>query len=62
MAVCTWRLLMDNLTGIYVELSFLDTALNQGQGLVMLAVFGLHSKAMFGPLFNWLVDISVIRL
>ncbi|XP_026292072.2 integral membrane protein GPR155 isoform X1 [Frankliniella occidentalis] len=52
MAVCTWRLVMDNLTGIYVELAFLDVALNQGQGLLLLAVFGLHSKAMILPLVN----------
>lgn len=52
MAVCTWRLVMDNLTGIYVELAFLDVALNQGQGLLVLAVFGLHSKAMILPLLN----------
>lgn len=53
MADCTWRLVMDNLTGIYVELTFLNVALNQGQGLLLLAVFGLHSKAMMSPIINW---------
>lgn len=68
MAVCTWRLVrLDNLTGIYVELAFLDVALNQGQGLLLLAVFGLHSKAMISPLINiirgmWTNDEQEIQL
>lgn len=68
MAVCTWRLVrLDNLTGIYVELAFLDVALNQGQGLLLLAVFGLHSKAMILPLINiirgmWANDEQQIQL
>ena len=58
---------MDNMTGIYVELTFLDVALNQGQGLLLLSVFGLHSKAMILPLLSkwqeiWLSEESEIQL
>ncbi|XP_017059081.1 integral membrane protein GPR155 isoform X1 [Drosophila ficusphila] len=39
LAVSVWTLVMEGMSGIYLELSFLDAFLNFGQGLIVLAVF-----------------------
>ncbi|KQS44025.1 integral membrane protein GPR155 isoform X2 [Drosophila erecta] len=39
LAVSIWTLVMEGMSGIYLELSFLDAFLNFGQGLIVLAVF-----------------------
>lgn len=43
---------MEQLTGIYAELAFLDVALNFGQSLIAFAIFGLD--AGLGKLGCWL--------
>lgn len=45
---------MDKLSGIYIELVFLDGFLNFGQGLFSFAIFGLDAKYVLMPLQQWL--------
>ena len=45
---------MERMTGIYVELVFLDGFLNFGQGLFTFAIFGLDAKYVLMPLQKWL--------
>ena len=53
-ALCIWTLVMERMTGIYVELVFLDGFLNFGQGLFTFAIFGLDAKYVLMPLQKWL--------
>ncbi|XP_073838455.1 integral membrane protein GPR155 homolog anchor [Musca autumnalis] len=39
LAVSIWTLIMEGMSGIYLELSFLDAFLNFGQSLIVMAVF-----------------------
>lgn len=48
-ALCIWTLVMDGMSGIYLELVFLDGFLNFGQGLFSLAIFGLDAKYVLMP-------------
>ena len=41
---------MEEMSGIYVELAFLDASLNFGQSLIVFAVFGLDPKCVIRPL------------
>ena len=41
---------MEEMSGIYVELAFLDASLNFGQSLIVFAVFGLDPKCVVRPL------------
>jgi len=44
---------MEDLSGIYVELIFLDAALNFGQGILSFMLFGLNTKRVVMPLKKW---------
>lgn len=44
---------MEDITGVYVELLFLDTSLNRGQSLIVLAVLGLDMEILIQPLVSW---------
>ena len=46
-ALCIWTLVMDQFTGIYLELVFLDGFLNLGQSIFTLALFGVDAKGIF---------------
>ena len=48
-ALCVWTLVMDGMSGIYLELVFLDGFLNFGQGLFAFAIFGFETKYIFVP-------------
>jgi len=48
-------LIMEQLTGIYAELAFLDVALSFGQSLIAFAIFGLDPS--LGKLGCWLRKI-----
>jgi hypothetical protein len=45
---------MDKMSGIYIELVFLDGFLNFGQGIFTFAIFGLDAKYVLMPIQNWL--------
>jgi hypothetical protein len=49
-ALSIWTLVMEEMSGIYVELAFLDASLNFGQSLIVFAVFGLDPKCVIQPL------------
>ena len=51
--MCVWHLVMEKMTGIYIELVFLDGFLNFGQGLFTFAIFGLDAKYVLMPLQKW---------
>ena len=53
-ALCVWTLVMEKMSGIYVELVFLDGFLNFGQGFFTFAVFGLDAKYVLMPIQKWL--------
>lgn len=52
LSISVGTLLMEQLTGVYAELAFLDVALNFGQSLIAFAIFGLD--AGLGKLGCWL--------
>ena len=43
-ALCVWTIVMEQVTGVYLELLFLDGILNFGQGFFVLLIFGFDSK------------------
>lgn len=48
-ALCVWTLVMEKISGIFIELSFLDASLNFGQSIFAFAVFGLDSELIILP-------------
>ncbi|ALC42981.1 CG7510 [Drosophila busckii] len=53
LAVSIWTLVMEGMSGIYLELSFLDAFLNFGQGIIVLAVFVSDSSELLMPLVKF---------
>ncbi|XP_022903985.2 lysosomal cholesterol signaling protein [Onthophagus taurus] len=53
LSLCIWTLIMDRISGIYIELSFLDTTLNFGQSIIVFAVFGTDTKDIVLPLLKY---------
>jgi hypothetical protein len=49
-SLCVWTLVMDSMTGIYLELVFLDGFLNFGQALFPLALFGFDDNYVALPI------------
>ena len=45
-ALCIWTLVMDQFSGIYLELVFLDGFLNMGQSFFTFALFGVNAKGI----------------
>nr|XP_012148953.1 PREDICTED: integral membrane protein GPR155 isoform X4 [Megachile rotundata] len=52
LSISIGTLIMEELTGVYAELAFLDVALNFGQSIIAFAIFGLDPG--FGKLGCWL--------
>jgi len=46
-ALCIWTLVMDQFSGIYLELVFFDGFLNLGQSIFTFALFGVNAKGIF---------------
>lgn len=44
---------MEQISGIYIELSFLDATLNFGQSLIVFAIFGLNIKEISLPVLKF---------
>uniref|UniRef100_T1IYY0 DEP domain-containing protein n=1 Tax=Strigamia maritima TaxID=126957 RepID=T1IYY0_STRMM len=51
-ALCCWHFVLEEPSGIYIELEFLDGALNFGQGLLVFALFGLDSRLLVSPIIR----------
>lgn len=49
-ALIIWTLIMEGMSGIYVELSFLEACLNFGQSIIVLACFISDTGELFTPL------------
>jgi len=45
-ALCIWTLVMDQFSGIYLELVFFDGFLNLGQSIFTFALFGINTKGL----------------
>ena len=43
----------EEVSGVYVEMVFLDAVLNYCQGLVTAVIFGLDTKLIVLPLLRW---------
>ncbi|KAF5286565.1 hypothetical protein FQA39_LY16248 [Lamprigera yunnana] len=52
LALSIWTLVMEKMSGIYVELSFLDASLNFGQSIIVFAIFGTNTKEIGLPILN----------
>ena len=52
-ALCIWTLVMDQFSGIYLELVFLDGFLNLGQSIFTLALFGVNAKGIVMRVRHW---------
>lgn len=53
MALSIWTLIMEQMSGIYIELSFLDATLNFGQSIIVFSIFGLDTKEIALPLLKY---------
>ncbi|KAL5292337.1 GPR155 family protein [Megaselia abdita] len=53
LALSVWTLIMEGLSGIYLELSFLDAFLNFGQSLIVLAVFITDTAEVLQPVVKF---------
>ncbi|XP_014293866.1 lysosomal cholesterol signaling protein isoform X2 [Halyomorpha halys] len=56
LSLCIWRIVMDDLTGVYVELAFLDIALTRGGSIFVLFIFGFDIVSFIQPLFRKIVE------
>jgi hypothetical protein len=52
LALSIWTLVMEQISGIYVELSFLDATLNFGQSIIVFGIFGLDMREVALPLLK----------
>lgn len=52
-ALTIWTLIMDGMSGIYVELSFLEAFLNFGQSIIVLACFISNAGELFAPFVSF---------
>nr|CAH8867488.1 unnamed protein product [Trichobilharzia regenti] len=48
--LCTWRLVHDAPTGVYIVLEFLDGSLHFGQGVILFVLFGLDTELFLLPM------------
>lgn len=44
---------MEEMSGIYIEVAFLDATLNFGQSLIVFAIFGMDTKELLVPLLKY---------
>uniref|UniRef100_A0AAR5Q468 DEP domain-containing protein n=1 Tax=Dendroctonus ponderosae TaxID=77166 RepID=A0AAR5Q468_DENPD len=53
LSLSIWTLVMEQISGIYVELSFLDAILNFGQSVLVFVIFGLDVKEVVLPVVKF---------
>ncbi|XP_066144893.1 lysosomal cholesterol signaling protein [Euwallacea fornicatus] len=53
LSLSIWTLVMEQISGIYVELSFLDAILNFGQSILVFVIFGLDVKEVVFPIIKF---------
>ncbi|CAH8651247.1 unnamed protein product [Schistosoma rodhaini] len=52
--LCTWRLVHDAPTGVYIVLEFLDGSFHFGQGVILFVLFGLDADLFIAPIKRFL--------
>ncbi|XP_018913596.1 lysosomal cholesterol signaling protein-like isoform X2 [Bemisia tabaci] len=45
-----WRLILDEMTGVYVEIAFFAITLSRGKGIIAFFLFGIDSATVFKPM------------
>uniref|UniRef100_A0A182P130 DEP domain-containing protein n=1 Tax=Anopheles epiroticus TaxID=199890 RepID=A0A182P130_9DIPT len=53
LSLSVWTLIMEGMSGIYVELTFLDAFLNFGQSIIVLAVFITDTSELLLPMMKF---------
>ncbi|KAL1501570.1 hypothetical protein ABEB36_006870 [Hypothenemus hampei] len=53
LSLSIWTLVMEQISGVYIELSFLDAILNFGQSILVFIIFGLNSKEVVLPIIKF---------
>ncbi|KAK4878682.1 hypothetical protein RN001_011188 [Aquatica leii] len=53
LSLSIWTLVMEKMSGIYIELSFLDASLNFGQSIIVFAIFGTNTKEIALPILHF---------
>lgn len=53
LAISIWTLVMEEMSGIYIELAFLDSTLNFGQSLIVFVIFGVDTKEILLPILKY---------
>lgn len=54
MTYTTWSMMMEDESGVFVEIEFLDIVANYGQGLIMFAIFGLNPEEIIIPAIRFI--------
>ena len=52
-ALNLWTMIMETISGIYVELAFLEATLTFGQPLLLFVIFGLDPDIVLFPIVKW---------
>ncbi|XP_046463583.1 integral membrane protein GPR155-like isoform X1 [Daphnia pulex] len=51
-ALCMWTIIVERVSGIYLELLFFDGVLNYGQGFLVCMIFGFDNKLIVSPIMK----------
>ena len=47
-----WTIIVERVSGIYLELLFFDGVLNYGQGFLVCMIFGFDNKLIVSPIMK----------
>ncbi|KAK7110797.1 lysosomal cholesterol signaling protein-like isoform X2 [Littorina saxatilis] len=64
--LCIWKIFTSQVSGIYVEIEFLDSVFNYGQPIFVFIVFGFDTRLVFSPIMRrirrWMYGAELVRL
>ncbi|KAK7474300.1 hypothetical protein BaRGS_00034435, partial [Batillaria attramentaria] len=64
--LCLWKIFNHQVSGIYVEIEFLDSVFNYGQAFLVFIVFGFDTRLVFSPVMRrlrrWLYGAELVHL
>lgn len=64
--LCLWKIFSNRVSGISVEIEFLDSVFNYGQALMVFMVFGFDTRLVFSPVMRrvrrWLYGAELVHL
>lgn len=61
LSVCFWKLVMEKIDGIFIELEFLDTVLTYSFGIVLFIIFGFNKKLIESVSNKWVALTHCIK-